>query len=151
MKYLLKVFLYSIIFSSLILITSVIAQSDGGIASYSKAYDTCSPTAAYQTERQCSYASVVENYYQSCMTKLGFSGENELNDQQYEKYISSHKDCLSGAEYDAKKYCNYGSLYKSYYDECMLKFGYDGAGEYIGKPDVSSTNKEGQEYMEFDF
>lgn len=136
------------------------AESIGSAADeakeYQKSYAICSPVVHQIVRQECHYGSLFEKHYQNCMTSQGFGEELELDPSFYNSYLENYRYCNNLAQRLAEKSCNYGQRYQKHYSQCMLKYGFDGKGEYIGahKPAPGSLDKdapsEQEEYFEYD-
>jgi hypothetical protein len=129
---------------------------------YQEAYNTCSPVVHQIVRRECHYGVVFERYYQLCMAGQGYSEDTELDPAGYSNYMEYHAQCTSSAQRSTEEACQYGRRYQRHYNQCMLKYGFNDRGDYVGKPksNVSEDTQEepgnrgqegGEEYFEYDF
>ncbi len=80
---------------------------------------------------ECNFGVIYKESYQDCMYKNGYRENDDLDPEQYKKYMESYSYCSSRADVDAKQQCNYNSRYNVYYNQCMLKYGYNEEGEKV--------------------
>lgn len=136
MKKLAKLFAAAIL--SILYSVAAHAQDDE-TTQYYRAYNTCSPLAQKKTIEQCHYAQMVEGYYLTCMKQNGFSNSEEnMNQDRYDQYLKSYRQCTTIANGAAQKQCNYGVVYQGYYNKCMSENGFNSNGERI------NTSPQGQ-------
>ncbi len=119
---------------------------------YKEAYNICAPAVASRVKEQCNYASWYESYYKQCMSDKGFAENEDLDETAYKSYVLAYKDCRLESDQYAKLHCNYDLRYKSLYNDCMSRFGFNEDGSYVGAPnDEDKGSGDKRNYFQFDF
>lgn len=136
--------LIAFIIMAFLLYVPSITNAQNSTIDYTQAYKICSPVAHQMTQQQCNYARIFEGYYTQCMQQQGYGDNNSESPAFYEGYMQAHKYCSSVSKQNAKEYCGYGGIYKSNYDRCMIKYGFNEYGDRV-------TPNSGQREFEFNF
>lgn len=116
---------------------------------YQNAYNQCSDYSDREAKKECNFAGIYENAYQSCMAAKGYISTENYSEEYYKSYMKAYKQCSSNADNYTKNECNFSWNFRRFFDKCMEDTGLNLSSKQGN--DGQNTEQGGERVFKYDF